>query len=470
MNPTETVNNELAIFNKAIQNKKVISKTDIIRLLDTYRKIFAVDVVYIFEIVPTNNALIFTHVSASETEKDKISSYMKFLNEKLKTFRKKFDFENLYTISNPRSKTASFKSLIQYGAFRDENLDGCIGMIDCHTDRTWSKSERNAIIKLGRTMHYIITDSRQSKLEKNRELQLKAMQSQQDVLRSMAEIYLTVHLIDLKTDTSTEFNSFNYARVFTMQSKKASEQIKLGIFNNTLPEDQERLKKFIDFSTLEKRLGNKKSISLDFCGIHMGWVRAQFIVSEFDEKNHLSKVVFTTQVINEEKQKELNLLRISNTDELTQANNRRCYEYDIKEFSKKPLDKNFTLASFDLNSLKIANDERGHAAGDELLQGVVWCISEVFGKSGKIYRTGGDEFACIFFSEKNKMYEMLKKFHEVQKNWKGSLNDNISISTGYARADEHKSKSIHELEKIADQMMYTDKKSYYENKEHERRS
>ena len=64
---------------------------------------------------------------------------------------------------------------------------------------------------------------------------------------------------------------------------------------------------------------------------------------------------------------------------------------------------------------------------------------------------------------------MIADFREVQKNWKGKMNSKISISTGYARAEEYKGKSIHELEKIADKMMYADKKEYYKNKENERR-
>jgi len=470
MKTTETINNELAIFNKAVQNKKNISDSDIQRLLDIYRKVLCVDAVYMFHVLPTNNALIFTNVSASNDGITNTTRYMKFLNEKFKSSRKKFDQENLYSYTNTSSKNQVVKSLLQYGVFTDEFLEGCIGIIDSHKEREWTKSERNAVLKLGRTLHYIIIESRQAKLVEDQELKMKALENQTQILQAMAEIYLTVHLIDLKTDKSFEFNSFSYARQFTDKSTKASEQIKLGIFNSTLPEDREMLGKFIDFSTLEKRLGNKKSIYLDFCGIHFGWTRAQFIATEFDEKQHLSKVVFTTQIINEEKNRELNLIKISNTDELTQVKNRRCYEVDIKEISKNPIPDDLVLVSFDLNSLKITNDEKGHAAGDELLKGVAECITAAFGADKKIYRTGGDEFACIFYSGTKELKKMLNAFRDVQKKWKGKINDKISISFGFARAAENKGKTIHELEKIADHMMYADKKAYYENKKNERRS
>ncbi len=120
MKTTETINNELAIFNKAVQNKKNISDSDIQRLLDIYRKVLCVDAVYMFHVLPTNNALIFTNVSASNDGITNTTRYMKFLNEKFKSSRKKFDQENLYSYTNTGSKNQVVKSLLQYGVFTDE--------------------------------------------------------------------------------------------------------------------------------------------------------------------------------------------------------------------------------------------------------------------------------------------------------------------------------------------------------------
>jgi diguanylate cyclase (GGDEF)-like protein len=53
-----------------------------------------------------------------------------------------------------------------------------------------------------------------------------------------------------------------------------------------------------------------------------------------------------------------------------------------------------TIVFIDVDGLKQVNDDRGHAAGDELLRGVVGCIAEEFRSYDLILRFGGDEFVC----------------------------------------------------------------------------
>ena len=57
------------------------------------------------------------------------------------------------------------------------------------------------------------------------------------------------------------------------------------------------------------------------------------------------------------------------TDEMTRLFNRRCYDEDIQLFREKGMDEDFVLLSVDVNGLKVANDTKGHAAGDELIKG-----------------------------------------------------------------------------------------------------
>lgn len=60
-----------------------------------------------------------------------------------------------------------------------------------------------------------------------------------------------------------------------------------------------------------------------------------------------------------------------------------------------------SIAAFDLDGFKAVNDERGHDAGDVVLQRVSAILSEVFKRSTDvivrdvIVRTGGDEFVVI---------------------------------------------------------------------------
>ena len=59
--------------------------------------------------------------------------------------------------------------------------------------------------------------------------------------------------------------------------------------------------------------------------------------------------------------------------------------------------KGSTLIFFDINKFKQLNDEHGHLVGDEYLSAIARFIREAYGKVGRCYRIGGDEFAVIIY-------------------------------------------------------------------------
>ena len=91
------------------------------------------------------------------------------------------------------------------------------------------------------------------------------------------------------------------------------------------------------------------------------------------------------------------LARISLTDPLTEALNRRGFEDRLgRELadavrSGRPL----TLVVLDLDDFKSVNDREGHAAGDALLRETVRRLSEVLRPHDSLGRLGGDEFALL---------------------------------------------------------------------------
>lgn len=54
------------------------------------------------------------------------------------------------------------------------------------------------------------------------------------------------------------------------------------------------------------------------------------------------------------------------------------------------------VAMLDLDNLKVVNDSRGHAAGDELLQHLADAVRSCTRPSDRFYRWGGDEFIVVF--------------------------------------------------------------------------
>ena len=157
------------------------------------------------------------------------------------------------------------------------------------------------------------------------------------------------------------------------------------------------------------------------------------------------------------------LIRIS-VDPLTGISNRYAYNQKIADYKKqKELPKDLVVFSIDLNGLKKINDNLGHIAGDELICGASKCIENVFNKYGKCYRTGGDEFMCFVETSDDKVIdEIMASLKDNTDNWEGKVAKDLSLSIGYAKASSDSSLSIENLVSLADQMMYIDKRAYYE--------
>ena len=156
----------------------------------------------------------------------------------------------------------------------------------------------------------------------------------------------------------------------------------------------------------------------------------------------------------------------ANIDELTQCLNRRAYEKNIRSMSPSS---DFVYVAMDVNSLKYVNDTLGHAAGDELIQGAADCMKQCFGKYGKVYRTGGDEFVCILFVVDERLQQIREEFERTVSSWTGNLVKSITISGGYVSSKEKRWESMEEIAKEADVRMYQAKKKYYTQTGNDRR-
>jgi diguanylate cyclase (GGDEF)-like protein len=92
------------------------------------------------------------------------------------------------------------------------------------------------------------------------------------------------------------------------------------------------------------------------------------------------------------------LARVSLTDPLTDALNRRGFEDRLSREladaarSGRPL----MLTVLDLDDFKAVNDRAGHGAGDALLRETVTRLGEVLRPLDVVGRLGGDEFAVLF--------------------------------------------------------------------------
>ncbi len=148
------------------------------------------------------------------------------------------------------------------------------------------------------------------------------------------------------------------------------------------------------------------------------------------------------------------ILQLTKKDALTGLLNRQAYYSSIVNDYKDIT----SIISIDMNGLKIINDTKGHLAGDEALKSIASCLFKSCKSKQLPYRLGGDEF--IIVCKKTTEEELLNLINEIKETISKT---DYSISVGYCYNNKEE-KDIEQMVKISDDMMYQNKKEYYENK------
>ena len=88
---------------------------------------------------------------------------------------------------------------------------------------------------------------------------------------------------------------------------------------------------------------------------------------------------------------------LADHDPLTNLLNRRSFvqHLDAEVARSRRYDRPLALVIFDLDELKGVYDTRGHAAGDDVLQGVADTLRATIRSGDNAFRIGGDEFAVL---------------------------------------------------------------------------
>jgi len=304
---------------------------------------------------------------------------------------------------------------------------------------------------------------------RNKLLQEAAERERQNhILRQMASIYYSIHLIDMDTGIAGEIYADPAVQSKLDLSKDLPSQM-AGILTQLInPSHLARMLSFVDFKTLPERLRDRKAIFEDFLGVHI-WIRAAFIVIDRRPDGTPRTVVFRTMDINEDKQKEIKLLLGSTTDGLTGCLNRHACDTDLEKYLTEPLPDNFVFVTMDVNGLKAVNDSLGHGAGDELICGAADTMRAAFAPYGKVYRVGGDEFVALVETDAEHLQALKDDFILLQQSWSGKLVKELRISAGFAPHYELPQLKVFELGKEADKRMYAAKSAFYRSRGVDRR-
>lgn len=159
----------------------------------------------------------------------------------------------------------------------------------------------------------------------------------------------------------------------------------------------------------------------------------------------------------------------ADTDSLTGLFNRRylqrVMEQERNNFEKYSI--NYSIAVVDINGLKYINDNYGHEAGDEMILAVAKNLKDSTRASDVVARTGGDEFVTLLTNtdEQGAQKYLDKLNNGIFKNLFIELDDkqkfHVTVSAGIAASDTC---LPDELLKKADNLMYKNKREFYDKK------
>ena len=140
-------------------------------------------------------------------------------------------------------------------------------------------------------------------------------------------------------------------------------------------------------------------------------------------------------------------------DFLTNLYNEKSYhEYLSNHLDKDPITQPLSLVLMDIDGFKKINDQEGHLKGDQILVHFAMIVQSYFGKYGRVFRWGGDEFIIVLNHLKTEQIEtLLKEFLKMIK-----LTLNITSSIGVVVIKEKIEKEL--LFMKADKALYEAKK------------
>lgn len=280
-------------------------------------------------------------------------------------------------------------------------------------------------------------------------------------MSSLANIYVSMHLIDIGADTIQEIKSNDAINgLIDKKTQTATEQLKSvmsGLADETFTEE---IVAFVDLSTLSERMKGMRTISHEFVGKYNGWCRARFIAEDTD-LDHINHVIYAVEVIDKEKRREKELIELSEKDQLTSILNRGSGEKKISDYLLQK--QSGMMLLLDADDFKSVNDNFGHDVGDKVIIAIANALKEAYRDEDIVMRLGGDEFSAyvVGISDETAGTEAIERLidHINHIDIPELKERKITISIGASLYNGEERISFEEIYKQVDTMLYVSKKT-----------
>lgn len=153
--------------------------------------------------------------------------------------------------------------------------------------------------------------------------------------------------------------------------------------------------------------------------------------------------------------------------------NRNAYTDEMQKYAILSADEllahRFAIVGFDLFNLKQINDRFGHQAGDQYLRATADIVQEALSSAKGVFRTGGDEFAAIYWDTDLEVIQAeLAKVDVACADHDMGYEMPLGITHGCAAVIQQ-GETVFDVERRADEALYVQKRKHYEKTEFDRR-
>jgi diguanylate cyclase (GGDEF)-like protein len=155
-------------------------------------------------------------------------------------------------------------------------------------------------------------------------------------------------------------------------------------------------------------------------------------------------------------------------DVLTKLYNRSFFVDELNRLERNG-PSSVTVLVLDLNGLKAANDQSGHAAGDELLRRAGEVLSKAVEEPCCVARIGGDEFAVLMPARNERDGEDLIAAIDNLATLNNQYYSTATLSFAIGSATSQPGERLEDVVRRADAAMYVEKRAYYADPRRERR-
>lgn len=211
--------------------------------------------------------------------------------------------------------------------------------------------------------------------------------------------------------------------------------------------------------------GTNQTLKKRLIGFNAG--ASDFLMKPYEPEElsaRVNSLLRIHRLMEELKEKNSLLEKLSMTDELTGLHNRRYFFDSAKEQIANGLrqDSKTACLLMDIDHFKQTNDNYGHAAGDEILRKLGKLLNSCRREGEILARFGGEEFViCLFNADSESALLAAERFRHLIKSYDFSSplvpECQITVSIGVAIYPQQSPVSIDELIKMADKAMYQSK-------------